>query len=177
MSDDTLQPSEADVQIGLRLLQADTRDTLTFLGLQAERVETARQRAAAGRSMPGWSPEDALEKVLSPQRSTADFARYAGKGLAFARELLGRIESQLRGVLCLGTDLRPVVAELTGDAKELLKYVASSVAGMLIASLPGIATAIATTIAATLAVIVIRNGLTQFCAIGMQAIDAEGLAD
>jgi TctA family transporter len=70
-----------------------------------------------------------------------------------------------------------VVAELTGDAKELLKYVASSVAGMLIASLPGIATAIATTIAATLAVIVIRNGLTQFCAIGMQAIDAEGLAD
>jgi hypothetical protein len=166
------EPTQADLSVGLRLLEVGEEDALSFLGVQAERLEIARQREAAGRSVPAWSTDDAVQKVLSGQRaSREDLMRYASKGLAFARDLLARIEPELRSVLCDGTALRPEIASLEKDAREIVKYVASSMVGMLLASLPGALAVAVASIATTLAVIVIKNGVTGFCAVGLRSIE------
>jgi hypothetical protein len=168
---DDVEPTQADLEVGVRLLEASDRDTLSFLGLQAERLEMAQQRAAAGRSVPPWSTSDAVQTVLTEQRaSPEDLLRYAGKGLDFARDLLGKIETELRRTLCAGSAVRPEVSSLESNGKELVKYVASSIVGYLLINLPGAIALAVTSIATTLAVLVIKNGMTRFCTVGAQSL-------
>jgi hypothetical protein len=165
------QPSEHEIDLGIRLLNENEEDAFTFLGIQAERLDIAETRSAGGRAVPAWSNDDAVAKVLSPQRaSKEDLLRYFNKGVEFARGLITRLESQLRGLLCEGKTVRKEIAGLKDNTKEVIRYVASLVGGVLLTTLPGAVSMAVTSIATTIAVILIKRNLTQFCAVGAQAV-------
>jgi hypothetical protein len=168
-----LAPTEDDINLGIRLLEAKDDDALSFLGIQAEKLEIAKLREEQGRVVPAWSNVDAVDKVLSAQRaSPQELIRYAQKGVDFARILLEKAEQQLRGVLCAGSAIKPEIAALSDNAKEILKYVASAIVGVVLANLPAAVAIAATGIATTLAVILIKRGLTGFCAVGAEVVVA-----
>src|SRR5687768_15236532 len=110
MTSDVLEPTDNDINVGVRLLQANDEDALSFLGIQAEKLEVAKLREEQGRALPAWSNDDAVEKVLSGQRaSPQELMLYAEKGVEFARLLLDKAEQQLRGSLCNGKVVRPEI--------------------------------------------------------------------
>ena len=165
------QPADSEIELGVRLLEATDEDAFSFLGIQAERLDADQLRGAKGRPVPEWSNADAVEKVLSGQRaSKEELARYFNKGVEFAKTIIAKIEVQLRGVLCEGAAVRKEIAGLQDNTKEVIRYVASLVVGVLLTSLPGAVTLAITSIATTLAVILIKKNLTQFCAIGAKAV-------
>ena len=165
------QPAENEIDFGIRLLEAKEEDAFSFLGIQAERLEIAQARTAQGRSLPAWSNDDAVTKVLSGQRaSKEDLLRYFNTGVEFARGLITKLEVQLRGVLCEGKVVRKEILGLQDNAKEVIRYVASLVAGVLLTTLPGAVALAVTSIATTLAVILIKRNLTQFCAVGSHVV-------
>ena len=171
MSSDALKPTDNDIELGVRLLEANDEDALSFLGIQAEKLEIAKLRQEQGRALPAWSNDDAVEKVLSAQRaSPQELVRYAEKGLEFARFVLDKTEQQLRGALCNGGVVRTEIEALSANTKEILKYVASAIIAIVLANLPAAVALAASGIATTLAVILIKRGLTGFCAAGAQTI-------
>lgn len=169
--DTGMQPAEHEIDLGERLLQASDEDAFSFLGIQAESLEIAEARTAQRRTVPQWSNDLAVAKVLSGQRaSKEELLRYFEKGVGFAKSLIGKLEVQLRGVLCEGNVVRKEIGGLQDNTKEVVRYVASLVVGVLLTSLPGAVTLAITSIATTLAVILIKKNLTRFCAIGAQAV-------
>jgi hypothetical protein len=167
-----LQPAEHEIDLGARLLEAPDEDAFSFLGIQAESLELADARAAQRRSVPPWSNDLAVAKVLSGQRaSKEELLGYFHKGVAFAKNMIGKLETQLRGVLCEGAAVRKEISGLQDNTKEVIRYVASLVVGVLATSLPGAVTVAITSIATTLAVILIKKNLSQFCAIGAKAVE------
>jgi hypothetical protein len=171
MTADLLTPTDDDIILGVRLLEAKDEDALSCLGFQAEKLEIAQLREEQGRAVPEWSNVDAVEKVLSGQRaSPQELIRYAQKGVDFARILLDKTEQQLRGVLCAGNNVNPEIEALSDNAKEILKYVSSAIVGVVLASLPAAVALAAAGIATTLAVILIKRGLRGFCAVGAAVV-------
>ena len=171
MSANMLAPTDDDIDLGVRLLEAKDEDALSFLGIQAEKLEIATLREEQGRAVPEWSNVDAVEKVLSGQRaSPQELLRYAQKGVDFARMLLDKAEDQLRGVLCEGKAVNPEITALSNNAKEILKYVSSAIIGVVLANVPAAVALAAAGIATTLAVILIKRGLAGFCAVGAEAV-------
>jgi hypothetical protein len=165
------EPTQQEIDFGLRLLEGDEENAFSFLGIQAERLEIAQARSEQGRAVPDWSNDDAVAKVLSAQRaSKEDLLRYFHKGVQFTRNIMVKIEAQLRGILCEGRAVRKEISELKDGSKEVIRYVASLVAGVLLTSLPGAVTIAVTSIATTIAVILIKRNLTQFCAVGIQTL-------
>ena len=133
--------------------------------------KSSGQRPCARPPLPAWSNDDAVTKVLSGQRaSKEDLLRYFDRGMEFARNLIGTLEVQLRGVLCEGTVVRKEILGLQDNTKEVIRYVASLVVGVLLTTLPGAVALAVTSIATTLAVILIKRNLTQFCAVGAQVV-------
>lgn len=171
MSSELPQPSDHDINVGVRLLEADEKDAYSFLGIQAEKLEIAKLRGAQGRMLPSWSNDDAVEKVLSGQRaSPEELKRYAQKGFDFALSLLDQTEQQIRATLCEGKAIRPEIVAMSDNAKEILKYVSSAIVGVVLASVPAAVALAATGIATTLAVILIKRGLSGFCASGVEVV-------
>jgi hypothetical protein len=163
------QPTDQEIDLGVRLLEAGDDAAFSFLGIQAERLEIDQKRSAKGQSLPPWSNDDAVAKVLEGQRaSKEELLRYLNKGMAFARILIDQLEGQLRGILCDGTAVRKEITDLQGDAKEVIKYVVPLVIGALLPTLP--ITIAVTSIATTIAVILIKRNLTKFCAIGANVV-------
>ena len=92
MTQPTLEPTEITIAAALTLLQRPEEDAYSVLGIQAEQLELAEQRLIAGRRVPVWTGHEGFERVLSPQRAPREeLARYATRGLAFARHLMARI--------------------------------------------------------------------------------------
>jgi hypothetical protein len=165
------QLTDHEIDLGVRLLQASEEDTFSFLGIQAERLEISQTRTAQGRSVPAWSNDDAEAKVLSGQRaSKEELHRYFNKGAEFARNLITKLEAQLRGVLCDGTAVRPEILGLQDDTKKVIQYVGSLMVGVLLTSLPGAVAAAVTSIAATLAVVLIKRNINEFCTVGAPVV-------
>jgi hypothetical protein len=167
----TSEVTEADVDAGLRLLAADDSRVLSYLGIQAERLELAEQRAAANKPVPAWSVEDAMAKALDPQRAgPEELARYAEKGLVFAKKAMVALGDQLRGVLCDGKALRKELSELRADTRTLLHGIVTALVGALLSWLPGLLAKAAISIATTIAVLLLKKNLETFCAVGPRAV-------
>jgi hypothetical protein len=160
-----VEPSDKEIEAALHLLEAPEQDVFSVLGIQAERIEIAERRLADGRPVPNWVSEESFERVLSPQRAPAgELAGYAMRGLSFAKQLMARIEPELRSVVCDGNKVRHELEEVGKDAKETIMYIASAIIGALIASLPAALAAAAASIAAIIAVILLKRRLNTFCA-------------
>ena len=165
MSDRASEPDETAIEAALRLMDAPEQDAFSVLGIQAERLELAEQRLAVGRPVPRWTIEESFERVLSPQRAPPEeLARYASRGVAFAKRLIERIGPELRRLLCDGSKVRPEFDEAGKDLKDAVKYISSVAIGVLIASLPAALSAAIAGIAATIAVILLKRKLSTFCA-------------
>lgn len=163
--------TEEDVEAGLRLLAADDARVLGYLGIQAERLELAEQRVAANKPVPAWSTEDAMAKALDPQRAgPEEVARYAQKGLAFAKKVMVALGDQLRGVLCDGKSLRKELSDLRADTKTLLQGVVTALVGALLSWLPSLLAKAAISIGTTIAVLLLKRNLESFCAVGPKAV-------
>ena len=171
MSFDAQNLKNSEVDFGVSLLQANDEAAFSFLGIQAEKLEIVRRRQEQGRALPVWSDDDAIDKVLSDQRATREeLSRYTEKGIEFARSLIGKVEQELRGVLCNGNMIRKEIESLSDNTKEIVKYVSSLIVGVLLASAPSAVAIAVTSIATTLAVIMIKRSLTQFCAVGVSVV-------
>jgi hypothetical protein len=171
MTTDIQHPRESEVDFGVQLFHKEDEDVFSFLGIQAEKLEIAQHRQESGRPLPQWSNDDAIAKVLGDQRaSREELARYARKGFDFAGKLLVGLEQQLKGILCTGSAVRKEIEALSDNAREIIKYVASSIVGLLAASVPMAIAAAITGIATTIAVILIKNNLKRFCELGVQAV-------
>jgi hypothetical protein len=164
--DMTGEISEQELERGLELLNADEADVLSYLGIQAQRLELAEKRLQNQRPVPEWSDEDAFKKVLSPQRAAGDeLALYAQRGLAFAERLLQMMGEKVRALLCSGGQVRREVAGLEGDAKAFVKSVASAIFVALLGGLPTLLAKAAASIATTMAVLLMKRRLEAFCAV------------
>jgi hypothetical protein len=151
----------------VRLIDAPEHDAFAVLGIQAERLELNEKRLAVGRPVPSWNSMETFDRVLSPQRAPADeLARYARRGVDYAKRLLDRIAPALHQALCDGAKVRPEVEKEQEDVKGAIKYVASVALGAVIASIPAALAVAAAGIAATIAVILLKRKLTTFCANG-----------
>lgn len=167
-----MQPDDTTLATGIQLLGREEADAYSFLGIQAERMEIAEDRIKRGRPVPEWSDADAYRKVLSDQRATIDdLKEYAAKGRAFVGEHLRKLEPELRELLCQGPQVRPEILELEADTKSLLKYMASTIIGVVVVNLPAGLIGAAASIATVLAVIIIKNKTEKFCKLGAEAIE------
>jgi hypothetical protein len=165
MANPPVEPSEATIEATLTLLDHPEQDAFSVLGIQAERLQLAEQRIAAGRRVPVWTDREGLDRVLSAQRAPAEeLARYAERGLAFARELMMRAGPELRAILCDGTRVRGEFDEAAKDLKEVIKYLAVAITGVLISSIPAALATASGGIAAVIAIILLKRKLTTFCA-------------
>jgi hypothetical protein len=166
---------ESEIERGLRLLERADEDVLSYLGIQAERLELAEKRAVDGKPVPAWSNDDAIKKVMSPQRASMDeLSEYANRGLAYAQKLLALIGEQLRGVVCKGTAVREELDALSDDAKELLRAVATAIAVALLGFLPTLLATAAASVATTMAILLLKKRLELFCALGDKVIESGG---
>jgi hypothetical protein len=160
----SVEPTDKEVEAALRLLEGPEQDVFTVLGIQAEQIEINERRLANRRPVPNWRSDESFERVLSLRRDHQELAQYATRGLGFARQLMARIEPELRSVVCDGNKIRRELEEAGKDAKEVIKYIASAIVGALIASLPAVLPAAASSVAVMIAVILLKRKLNTFCA-------------
>ena len=158
--------SDQELDNGLRLLEVNENDVLSYLGIQAQRLELAEKRLQSQKPIPDWSDDDAINKVLSPQRAPKDeLASYAKRGIEFSEKILEVVGKQIREVLCDGKKVRKEVSGLEGDAKTLIKGIASAIFVAVIGGLPTLLAKAAASIATTLAVLLLKRRLDVFCAV------------
>src|SRR6478736_750631 len=165
-----LEIPEAELDNALQLYEGNDEDALSYLGIQAERLELAEKRASRGETVPEWSSEDAIKKVLGPQRDGGEeLARYARQGLEYADRLLARVDEQVRGALCDGTAVRKELKKFEGDTKAMIRAVASGIAAAILAGIPTLLAKAVVSVATTLAIVLLKKRLAVFCALGASA--------
>jgi hypothetical protein len=159
-----LEPSEANLNVGLHLLEAAEDDVFEFLGIQAERLEIAQRRIERGQPVPSWTDEDVLEKVLSGQRtSRPNLKRYSHKGRLFAEKVLRESQGLITSALCHEGKIRPELKDLESDARNLLNHVSMVLVGLIITTLSDAVPEAVASIATTLAVILVRRRIERLC--------------